>query len=127
MEKQHGLGQWLSNRCQKEHLSLRQAAVRIGLSHATLAQVIKSDRASPETIRKLAMGFGGDGINERFALEDHLLMLGGFRTPRPEGDEPSELLARLMDKVRQFGEPQLKIMWDFADLLAEIDERGKSQ
>ncbi|MBA7716842.1 hypothetical protein ES703_125924 [subsurface metagenome] len=51
---------------------------------------MKRDRASPETIRKLAAGFGGDGTNERLALEDHLLMLGGHRTPH-QGEGSSYL------------------------------------
>jgi len=78
--EQGNLGRWLRERCQREHLSLRQAAARSGLSHATLAQVIKSGHASPETIRKLAQAFGGEG---GLALEDYLLELAGYRTPRP--------------------------------------------
>ncbi len=88
-EKQHGLGQWLSERCRREHLSLRQAAARSCLSHATLAQVIKRGRASPETIRKLAQGFSGNG-HQRLALEDYLLILAGYRS-KPEGEELSYL------------------------------------
>lgn len=90
------------------------------MSHATLAQVIKSDRASPETIKKLAMGFGGDGINERLALEDKLLILAGHKTPQPEGEEISEPLTQLMDKARKLNEPQLRMMVSFADFLMEI-------
>ncbi len=88
--EQGNLGRWLRERCQRERLSLRQAAARSGLSHATLAKVIKSGHASPETIRKLAAGFGGDGTNQRLALEDHLLVLAGHRTPH-QGEESSYL------------------------------------
>ena len=121
--EQGNLGQWLRERCQREHLSLRQAAARSGLSHATLAQVIKSGHASPETIRKLAMGFGGDGTNERLALEDKLLVLAGHRTPQPEGEKISEPLTQLLDKARKLNETQLKMMVSFADFLMEMGER----
>lgn len=36
--------------------------------------MIKTNRASPQTIRKLAQGFGGDA-----GLEDYLLILAGHR------------------------------------------------
>jgi transcriptional regulator with XRE-family HTH domain len=84
MEKQYELGQWLSDRCRREHLSLRKAGAKTGLSGATIAQVVKNSRASPETIRKLARGFGGNG---RLALEDYLLTLAGHRSKQPEGEE----------------------------------------
>lgn len=60
------LGQWLKERCQKEHLSLRQAAAKTGLSQSTLAGIIKGSAPSPQTVRKLARGFSGGG-NERLA------------------------------------------------------------
>jgi len=97
------LSRWLKDRCQSEHLSLRQAAARTGLSHVTIADVIKGGRPLPETIRKLAAGFGGDGTNMRFALEDYLLTLAGYRSERP-GEKLSELLAQLMDKANQLND-----------------------
>lgn len=121
MENQGNLGQWLENRCQRERLSLRQAAARTGLSHTTIADIIRGDHPSPETIRKLAKGFSGNGTNERLALEDKLLALVGYRTPRPEGEEPSEALAQLLDKVRGLSQPQLEMMVSFADFLMEIE------
>ena len=39
-------------------------------SHGTIEDIIKGGQPSPETIRKLTQGFGGDGINERLVLED---------------------------------------------------------
>ena len=39
MEEQGNLSQWLKERCQREHLSLRQAAARAGVSHATIAGI----------------------------------------------------------------------------------------
>jgi len=76
--EQGKLSQWLQERCQREHLSLRQAAARTGLSHATIGDIITGSRPLPETIRKLAAGFGGDGTNQQIALEDHLQMLAGL-------------------------------------------------
>ncbi len=118
MEGQNkGLGQWLEERCKAEHLSLRQAAARSGLSHATIADIMKGTSPSPESIKKLAQAFGENG-NERLALEDSLLILAGYRTERPEGEDLSQPLARLMDMVANFNEPQLKLMAHFAEFLA---------
>jgi len=119
MENQ--LSQWLEERCKQEHLSLRQAATKTGLSHSTIDDVIKGGHPSAETIRKLAQGFGRDGINQRVALEDRLLVLAGYRTERPEGKEPSEALSRLMDKLKQLNEPQVRMVTRFVDFLIEID------
>ena len=99
---------------------MRQAAVKTGLSHATIADIIKGASPSPETVKKLAQAFGGSS-NEKLALEDNLLILAGYRTPRSEGEEPSVPLAQLIDRLNQFSEPQIKIMTRFADFLAETD------
>jgi len=100
MEEQviRSLAQWLEERCRKEGLSLRKAGAKTDLSHSTIGDIIKGTSASPETIRKLAQGFGGEGANQRLALEDRLLVLVGYRTKRPEGEELSEALTQLMDK-----------------------------
>ena len=119
MEEQ-GIGQWLGQKCKSEHLSLREAAARTGLSHATISDTIKGSQPSAETIRKLARGFGGDGNNERLALEDKLLVLAGYRTQRDDGDELTESMAQLMDKAKQLNDLQLKMMIRFADFLTEI-------
>ena len=118
------IGQWFEGRLRSNDLSLRQAAARTGLSHATIAKIRKGERPYPETIRKLAQSFGGDGLNQKMALEDYLLTLVGYRTPRPRGEEPSEALAQLMDKVSKFNESQLEMMLRFADFLAKIEQRG---
>jgi len=123
MKEQISLGQWLEDRCHREHLSLREAAARTGLSHTTISDTIKGSQPLPETIKKLAQAFGGDGPNQRFALEDYLLTLAGYRGERPEG-ELTEPMAELRDKVRGLSEPQIKMMGHFADFLTEIDERG---
>jgi len=114
------LGQWLAERCEREHLSLRKAGAKTGLSGAAIGDIIRGSRPLPETIRKLAKAFGGDGTNERLALEDRLLILADYRTSRP-GEEVSQQLAQLMDKGEQLNEPQLKMMVRFADFLIEIE------
>ncbi|MBA7608596.1 hypothetical protein ES703_15775 [subsurface metagenome] len=119
MGDQGKLSQWLKNRCHREHLSLRQAAARTGLSHQTLAAIIKGGHPLPETIRKLANAFGGNGS---IALEDHLLALAGYRTER-SGEELSKSMAQLMDKAEQLNEPQLEVMVRFADFLMEIENK----
>lgn len=115
------LGQWLEQACREEGLSLRQAAAKTALSHSTIADIIKGVRASAETVKKLARGFGGDG-HERLALEDHLLMLAGHRTPRPNGDEPSQALSQLLDKMVHFSDHQLKVMVHFADFISGLEK-----
>lgn len=115
------LGKWLEDQCVEQHLSLRQAAIKIGLSHATIADIIRGDdnHPHPGTIQKLVKFFGGDG-KQGLALEDHLLTLAGYRTERSEGEEPGEALARLLDKVSELTDSQVKIMTRFADFLVEI-------
>lgn len=108
------LARWLAERCQEEGLSLRQAGVRTGLSHSVIRDVIRgaSVRPSPNTIKKLVEGFGGDA-----ALQDHLLLLAGHREARSK--EPSPALAELIDKVSEFDERRIRMMARFADFLAE--------
>ena len=80
MENPGKLSQWLQAVCQKRNLSLRQAAAKTGLSHTAVRNIIAGgSRPLPETIRKLAQGFGGDGATERLALENRLLVLAGYR------------------------------------------------
>ena len=110
MEKQNNLSRWVEEKCREENLSLRKAAARAGLSAASLSSIAKGNHPTPETIGKLARGFGGGT-----ALQDHLLVLAGYRTQR--ADEPSEALARLIDKVSQLDDRQLRMMAHFADFL----------
>ena len=119
MGDQGKLSEWLEDRCHREHLSLRKAAAKTGLSHATIRDIINGSGATPETIRKLVAAFGG-GENQRFALEGKLLVLAGYRTERPR-EKLSEPLAQLIDKVREFDEAQIKVMGHFADFLAETE------
>lgn len=124
MKKQPGggVGQWLAERCQLEGLSLRQAAEKTGLSHATIADITKGGQPSAETIKKLAGAFGGDG-HRKLAVEDKLLILAGYRTPRPEGEEVSELLAQLLDKLSHFSEPKLEVVGHFIDFISRMEKK----
>ena len=114
------LGDWLKETCSRHGLSLRQVAARTNLSHGTIAGIIKGANPSAETIRKLAECFAGKGY-EKLALEDKLLVLAGYRTKRPKGQNLSQALARLMDRASQLCEPQLRLMLRFAEFLADID------
>ena len=112
MENPGKLSQWLQAVCQKRNLSLRQAATKTGLSHGTIRDIIKGNRPLPETIRKLARGFGGNG-NRGLLLEDRLLVLAGYRREKlsqaaylkiipllsPEHQNVIEVLVRELAKV----------------------------
>jgi transcriptional regulator with XRE-family HTH domain len=117
--KQNGVGPWLQERCQEGRLSLRQAAAKTGLCHTAIESIIKGASPSPQTIRKLAQAFSR-GENERLALEDHLLMLAGYRTQRANMKELSQPVARRLDLVAPFNDRHLKLMADFAKFLTEI-------
>ena len=104
-----------------ERLSLRQAADRTGLSHSTVRDIKNGTHPLPETIKKLAMGFGGNGTNQQIALEDYLLVLAGYRRERPERKETSMARAALLDKVDKLTEVQVEMMVHFADFLVEIE------
>jgi len=119
MQARGRLGKWVEETCKQERLSLRQAASKTGLSHATIDDIRKGGGASAETIRKLAQAFGGDG-REMLALEDKLLNLSGYRSERPEGEDLSEPMARLLDRLSGLNEPQLKIVERFAEFLSEM-------
>ncbi len=121
MQKQSGLGRWLKERCQQERLSLRQTAARTGLSHGTVEGIIKGASPSPQTIMKLVHAFARTE-NERLALEDHLLILAGYRTQRASVKELPPLVARLLDLIARFNDKKLKLMVDFAEFLTELGE-----
>lgn len=118
------VGQWLEGRLRQEHLSLRQTGAITGLSHVTIANIIEGKHPLPETIRKLAQSFGGNG-KQGLALEDQLLTLAGYRTPRPEGEEPSVAHATLLDKVSKLNDSEIKMMTHFAGFLVEIGNEQK--
>ena len=120
-----GISQWLDRECQRKRLSLREAGELTGLSHSTIQAIIKGGNASAETVRRLAHAFSGNG-NKGLNLEDYLMVLAGHRTKREEGGL-SQPVARLVDKLSQFSEPQLKLVEHFAEYLAslEVDNEGR--
>ncbi len=113
------LGEWVEEKCLEEKLSLRQAAAKTGLSHATIGDLINGGKPSSETIKKLAVAFSGNGDQHRQSLEDTLLTLSGYRSERTDGDL-SEPMARLMDRLSRFSDTQLKVMERFADFITEM-------
>jgi len=120
-----GFDQWLRERRAKEGLSLRKAAARVGLSHGTIADIEKGVTPSQTSIKKVAQGFSRDE-NERLALEDSLLTLAGYRTPRSNGDDMSPAMGRLLDVTAGFEEGDLNIVTEFAEWLAGVIKRNGS-
>ena len=118
-----GLDQWLRERRAKEGLSLRKAAARVGLSHGTIADIEKGVTPSQVTIRKVALGFSRDE-NERLALEDSLLTLAGYRTPRSNGDDLSPARGRLLDVTADFEDSDLNVVTEFAEWLAGVIKKN---
>lgn len=116
------LGYWLRERCQAEGLSLRKAAARVGVSHATISDIISGGRPSATTVVKLAKAFSGNGQHQKAALEDFLLSLCGYRSDRTEG-RLREPLSRLMDKLGHFSDAQLEIMEHFADFVTKLGDK----
>jgi len=121
MDDGKALGEWLKGRCQKDHLSLREAGEKAGISHSTVHTIIRGGHASADTVTKLAHAFGGDG-NRKSALEDELLTLAGYRTKQEHLSQP---LAELLDIVNHFSESQLKVVSAFATYLTEVSQHGK--
>ncbi len=117
----NGFSKWLGQRCLEEGLSLRKAATRAGLSHATIAEIKNGGRPAASTIKKLAAAFSNDGPNQRVVLEDYLLTLCGYRSALPE-IKLSEPLAKLVDKLSHYNEAQLQLMDQFASYIAKIDK-----
>jgi len=111
--------EWLGKKMEDDNLSLRKAAAMVGISHGTIADILKGVSPTPETIKKLAVAFSGDGSRTRLAMEDELLVMAGYRTEREDEGEISTAMARLMDEVAEFSEPQLRLMTEFAKFLVE--------
>ena len=113
------LAQWLEEKCRQQNLSLRRMSIKTGLSHTTIAVIVKGGRISVDSIAKLAEAFSGNGVRQKLALEDELLVMAGYRTPRPEEAENNQPMAQLMDAISEFSRSQLKLMLCFAEFLGE--------
>lgn len=118
--KPKGIAEWLTQKCHEEHLSLRQAASKAGISHTTLTKIKNGSRPTAATISKLAEAFSNDGPSQRAALEDHLLTLCGYRSNYLAETERREPLARLIDKLSNFDDEQLRLMETFVDFCTSI-------
>jgi len=117
----NGFGTWLRQKCSEEGLSIRKLAAKAGLSHVTIVEIKNGSRPSAETIKKLAAAFSNNGANQRVALEDYLLSICGYRSERMDG-ELSESQARLLDKVSQFSQTQFRLVEEFADYVAKVEQ-----
>jgi transcriptional regulator with XRE-family HTH domain len=121
------IAEWLDLKCQEAHLSLRQAADRANLSHATLASIKNGSRPSAATISKLAAAFANNGANQKSALEDRLLTLCGYRSSLEV--KQSEPMARLVDKLSRCSTDQLVLVENIIDFCITLSEKpwGKMQ
>lgn len=120
-EEATNIAEWLEGICTKEHLSLRQAADRASLSHATLSSIKNGSRPTAATISKLAAAFSNDGPSQKAALEDKLLALCGYRSA-VSGITTREPLARLLDKLSGFNDEQLGLIETIIDFCATLGE-----
>ena len=117
-----GLGGWLEQRCHDEVLSLRQAAAKSGLSHATLSDIMKGIRPSAATIVKLAEAFGSND-HDKSELKDLLLGLSGYRD-KQKSEVQTELRARLVDKLSQFNIDQLELLEQLSGFITKAGKNG---
>ena len=117
------LGRWLEEKCREQGLSLRQASLKIDLSHTAVSSIIKGAGVSAATIKKLSLAFSDGGDHHRQALEDELLRISGYRSERPKEKELTEPMARLLDKLSDFNEPQLKLVMHFTEFIAELEAK----
>lgn len=117
-----GLGTWLKERCKEEHLSVRQAAAKVGISHATISDIIHGSRPSAITIRKLAEGFGNND-EHRAELNDLLLGLSGFRSNKSK-EETSEPRARVIDQLGHLDFEQLEIVEQLTSFITKAGQPG---
>ena len=118
-----GVGVWLEEKCKEKNLSLRQAAELTKVSHTTLASIKNGSRPTAATIKKLADAFNENGPAERVALEDRLLILAGYRSVHPGETQSREPLARLVDKLSQFDDDQLKMIETIIDFCTTMGGR----
>ncbi len=117
VSKTPSLATWLAGRCKQEKLSYRTAAARTGISHGTIAAIIKGVRPSAVTIGKLAKAFGTNGQNHVAELEDELLGLCGYRSAHPV-TRASGPVSILRYKLVTLNDAQLKLVESFVNYCA---------
>jgi len=117
-----GLGTWLKERCKEERLSVRQAAAKVGLSHATISDIINGGRPSAATIVKLADGFGNND-EQKAELNDLLLGLSGYRSGGNKAGT-SEPRARVIDQLSHLDPGQLEIVEQLTSFITKAGQPG---
>lgn len=121
-ETKIGLARWLEEQCREEHLSLREAGKKAGLSHSAIHDIMKGGHPSAKSLIKLATAFSNNNHHKRGALEDELFILAGYRSEHAHVSGP---VAELMDIVSGFSKSQLSVVRAFATYLAEVNKHGK--
>ena len=121
-EKINRLAQWLEEQCREEHLSLREAGKKAGLSHSAIHDIVKGGHPSAKSVTKLAVAFSNNNDHQRAALEDELFILAGYRSEHTHISGP---MAELMDIVSGFSKSQLSVVRAFATYLDEVNKHGK--
>ena len=115
--------QWLKERCERERLSSRDAGIKCGLSHVTIAEILNGQGVRADTIKKLVQGFATSEA-EKLALEDKLLILAGFRSERSES-VLTEAQATLIETVKLASKAEVEVILSFVDFLKAIEKTGR--
>ncbi len=122
------LGDWFKAKCRTEGWSLRQAGIKTGFSHTTISTIVNgSHSVSAATVIKLAHTFSVSGEHHRGVLEDELLMLAGYRTRRPEGQDLSQPQAQLLDATSGLTERQLRLLISLGEFMGELEAKERCQ
>lgn len=114
------IADWLTRKGEQEHLSMRQMADQVGVSHATLAQAKKGVH-TVATVLKIAAGFSKEGTVERTVLEDQLLALCGYRSKKPVL-QTSEPMVRLIDMLSKLDDEQLRLIEVIIDFCVSLGD-----
>jgi len=110
--KGQDLSRWLQEKRRQDGLSLREIARMTDLSHGTVAGILRGVRSRPETLEKLARGFGGGST-----LQDQFLEMAGYRKQRR--GRPSVALAELIDKATALDDHQVRMLVSFAEIMRD--------
>ena len=74
------IADYIMNLCRQQHLSMREASIKAGLSTETVGVIVRrGNPPRPDTLRAIARALGGD--------YDHMMRISGHLPPRPPSDE----------------------------------------
>lgn len=122
------LGDCLRAKCRTEGWSLRQAGIKTGISHTTMAAIVNGSRSvSAVTVKKLAQAFSASGGHHRGVMEDELLILAGYRPRRPKGQDLSQPQAQLLDAASGLTERQIRLLISLGEFMAELETKRRCQ